>query len=183
MQGGPCSPPTSAAAKPKPMMASLAFTPLVSVWGSYVDLLPLVALPIFLWPLLAFSCLFVLAASVVYLLVHGSLSVELYTMSRSTDRSATGDCPSLPWRALSATTIFGVAALCRSFLFMCSRPEINGLDSFLELLESRQDRSRRTRGLLTGIDPLYSTNILCLCLIAARTSIADMGLIRQSRTI
>ncbi|GFF66833.1 phosphate acyltransferase [Aspergillus lentulus] len=70
-------------------------------------------------------------------------------MSRSTDRSATGDCPSLPWRALSATTIFGVAALCRSFLFMCSRPEINGLDSFLELLESRQDRSRRTRGLLT----------------------------------
>ncbi|GAQ06380.1 lysophosphatidylcholine acyltransferase [Aspergillus lentulus] len=35
-------------------------------------------------------------------------------MSRSTDRSATGDCPSLPWRALSATTIFGVAALCRS---------------------------------------------------------------------
>ncbi|GFF90657.1 lysophosphatidylcholine acyltransferase [Aspergillus udagawae] len=70
-------------------------------------------------------------------------------MSRSTDRSATGDCPSVPWRALSATTIFGVAALCRSFLYMCSRPEINGLESFLELLESRQNTSRRTRGLLT----------------------------------
>jgi hypothetical protein len=84
-------------------------------------------------------------------LSHGFFSVGLYTMSRSTDSSATGDCPSLPWRALSATTIFGVAALCRSFLFMCSRPEINGLDHFLQLLESRQDTSRRTRGLLTGM--------------------------------
>jgi hypothetical protein len=90
-------------------------------------------------------------------LVHGFFSVELYTMSRSTDRSATGDCPSVPWRALSATTIFGVAALCRSFLYMCSRPEINGLETFLELLESRQNTSRRTRGLLTGINPLYSS--------------------------
>jgi hypothetical protein len=43
VQGGPCSPPTSAAAKQKPMKASLAFTPLVSVWGGYVGLLPLVA--------------------------------------------------------------------------------------------------------------------------------------------
>lgn len=124
-----------------------------------------------------------LASSSAAVFVHGFFSVELYTMSRSTDRSATGDCPSLPWRALSATTIFGVAALCRSFLYMCSRPEINGLESFLELLESRQDVSRRTRGLLTGIDPLYSTEFPCFCLIAWRTSIADMGLIRQYRTI
>jgi monolysocardiolipin acyltransferase len=52
---------------------------------------------------------------------------------------------------MSSTTIFGVAALCRSFLYMCSRPEVNGLDSFLELLDSRSDPSQRTKGLLTGI--------------------------------
>ncbi|KAL3259715.1 uncharacterized protein BO96DRAFT_407559 [Aspergillus niger CBS 101883] len=71
-------------------------------------------------------------------------------MSRSTDSGgATADAPSLPWRALSSTTIFGVAALCRSFLFLCSRPQANGLDQFLELLDSRSDPSQRTRGLLT----------------------------------
>ncbi|EAW14330.1 tafazzin [Aspergillus clavatus NRRL 1] len=70
-------------------------------------------------------------------------------MSRSKDPSATGDCPSLPWRALSATTILGVAALCRSFLFMCNNTEINGLGPFLELLEARKDPSQRTKGLLT----------------------------------
>lgn len=72
-------------------------------------------------------------------------------MSRATDSGATGDAPSLPWQATSATTIFGVAALCRSFLYMCSRPEVHGLDSFLEVLDSRQDPSQRTRGLLTGM--------------------------------
>jgi monolysocardiolipin acyltransferase len=51
---------------------------------------------------------------------------------------------------MSSTTIFGVAALCRSFLFLCSRPEVHGLDSFLELLDSRRDPATRTRGLLTG---------------------------------
>lgn len=73
-------------------------------------------------------------------------------MSRSTDSGgATADAPSLPWRALSSTTIFGVAALCRSFLYLCSRPQANGLDQFLELLDSRSDPSQRTRGLLTGM--------------------------------
>nr|QKG86313.1 hypothetical protein [Aspergillus sp. FM242] len=70
-------------------------------------------------------------------------------MSRATDSGATGESPSLPWRAMSATTIFGVAGLCRSFLYLCSRPEVHGLGSFLELLDSRQDPSQRTRGLLT----------------------------------
>ncbi|KAL5361117.1 hypothetical protein BJX96DRAFT_151431 [Aspergillus floccosus] len=70
-------------------------------------------------------------------------------MSASVDSGATADSPSLAWRAMSSTTIFGVTALCRSFLFLCSRPEVHGLDSFLELLNSRQDPAARTRGLLT----------------------------------
>ncbi|KAL4933291.1 uncharacterized protein BDV17DRAFT_279071 [Aspergillus undulatus] len=72
-------------------------------------------------------------------------------MSRPTDSSsgATGESPSLFWRSLSSTTILGVAALCRSFLYVCSRPEAHGLEPFLELLESRKDPSQRTKGLLT----------------------------------
>ncbi|KAB8264389.1 hypothetical protein BDV32DRAFT_117697 [Aspergillus pseudonomiae] len=70
-------------------------------------------------------------------------------MSGERDSGATGDCPSLPWRVMSSVTVFGVAALCRSFLYTLSRPEVNGLDSFLELLDSRSDPSQRNRGLLT----------------------------------
>ncbi|KOC13428.1 tafazzin [Aspergillus flavus AF70] len=70
-------------------------------------------------------------------------------MSGDRDSGATGECPSLPWRAMSSATIFGVAALCRSFLYTLSRPEVNGLESFLELLDSRSDPSQRKRGLLT----------------------------------
>lgn len=66
------------------------------------------------------------------------------------DSGATAECPSLPWRLLSQTTLIGVGALCRGFLFGLSNPEINGLDSFLEILEERKDPAQRTRGLLTG---------------------------------
>ncbi|KAL5333240.1 hypothetical protein BJX70DRAFT_392342 [Aspergillus crustosus] len=70
-------------------------------------------------------------------------------MSRPTDTGATGERPSLFWRSLSATTITGVTALCRSFLFVCSRPQTHGLEEFLELLDSRKDASQRKKGLLT----------------------------------
>jgi hypothetical protein len=40
--------------------------------------------------------------------------------------------------------------LCRAFLFYMSTPEINGLESFMELLDSRSDPDKRTRGLITG---------------------------------
>ncbi|KAL4973450.1 hypothetical protein BDW66DRAFT_162081 [Aspergillus desertorum] len=70
-------------------------------------------------------------------------------MSQSTNSGATGESPSLFWRSLSSTTILGVAALCRGFLYACSRPETHGLEQFLELLESRKDPSQRTKGLLT----------------------------------
>ncbi|OJJ01726.1 hypothetical protein ASPVEDRAFT_41314 [Aspergillus versicolor CBS 583.65] len=70
-------------------------------------------------------------------------------MSRQTDSGATGESPSLFWRSLSATTIFSVAGLCRSFLYGCSYPETHGLEQFLQLLESRKDPSQRKKGLLT----------------------------------
>ncbi|KAL4785428.1 hypothetical protein BJX76DRAFT_347062 [Aspergillus varians] len=79
-------------------------------------------------------------------------------MSRPTDSGATGESPSLFWRSLSSTTILGVAALCRSFLYVCSRPETHGLEPFLDLLESRKDPSQRTKGmddpLMWGFLPL-----------------------------
>ncbi|KAL4820318.1 hypothetical protein BDW67DRAFT_172998 [Aspergillus spinulosporus] len=70
-------------------------------------------------------------------------------MSQPTDSGATGESPSLFWRSLSSTTILGVAALCRGFLYACSRPETHGLEQFLELLDSRKDPSQRKKGLLT----------------------------------
>ena len=70
-------------------------------------------------------------------------------------QGATGDRPSLPWRAMSAMTMFDVAALSRAFLFFACQTEVNGLDSFLQILESRKDPSQRTRGLLTGERRLY----------------------------
>lgn len=71
-------------------------------------------------------------------------------MSSEGDSGATAECPSLPWRLTSSATMFGVGALCRAFLHGLSHPEINGLDAFLEILESRKDPSQRTKGLLTG---------------------------------
>ncbi|PLN80971.1 tafazzin [Aspergillus taichungensis] len=71
-------------------------------------------------------------------------------MSRASDAGAdTGDTPSLAWRASSSATILGVVSLCRAFLYACSRPETHGLDSFLEILDSRQDPTKRTKGLIT----------------------------------
>lgn len=63
---------------------------------------------------------------------------------------ATTDKPSSLWRAWSSATMFEIGALCRAFLLYASTPEINGLESFMELLDSRSDPSKRTRGLITG---------------------------------
>lgn len=57
--------------------------------------------------------------------------------------------PSLPWRAVSSTTLGMVGFLSRSFLFAFNRTEVRGLDGFLEILDSRKDEKSRTRGLLT----------------------------------
>ncbi|KAL1972759.1 hypothetical protein VTN31DRAFT_7173 [Thermomyces dupontii] len=62
---------------------------------------------------------------------------------------ATTDRPSTWWRAASSMTMWQVGALCRGFLLGFCKLEVNGLDRFLELLESRRDPSKCTRGLLT----------------------------------
>ena len=74
---------------------------------------------------------------------------------------------------MSSATIFGVAALCRSFLYTLSRPEVNGLESFLELLDSRSDPSQRKRGLLTGTVPAFF-----VFPTMARAGMADLIILR-----
>lgn len=67
------------------------------------------------------------------------------------DSGATADCPSVPWRAMSNATMWGVAGLCRAFLSCLSYAEIHGGEAFMALLDSRQDPSQRSKGLITGI--------------------------------
>jgi hypothetical protein len=60
-------------------------------------------------------------------------------------------------------TMFEIGALCRAFLLGVSTLEVNGLERFMELLDSRRDPSKRTRGLITGI--LFgSTEMLGSCI-------------------
>lgn len=59
--------------------------------------------------------------------------------------------PSLPWRASSAIVMGVSATLCRAFLYGGNRVKVNGLDGFLNLLESRADVEGRQRGLITGL--------------------------------
>lgn len=47
-------------------------------------------------------------------------------------------------------TMTEIGALCRGFLLGLSKLEVNGLQSFTELLDSRRDPATRTRGLITG---------------------------------
>ncbi|KUL91904.1 hypothetical protein ZTR_01453 [Talaromyces verruculosus] len=62
---------------------------------------------------------------------------------------ATTERPSAWWRACSSMTMFEIGALCRGFLLGLSKLEVNGLERFTELLDSRRDPSKRTRGLIT----------------------------------
>lgn len=48
-------------------------------------------------------------------------------------------------------TMFEIGALSRAFLLATRTAELNGLESFVQLLESRWDPSKRTRGLVTGM--------------------------------
>lgn len=73
-----------------------------------------------------------------------------FTLS-TMDSNATAEAPSLPWRALSNTTMWGVAGLCRGFLSVFCHAECHGKEAFTELLDSRHDVSQRTRGLITGM--------------------------------
>ncbi|KAK0343496.1 Lyso-phosphatidylcholine acyltransferase [Friedmanniomyces endolithicus] len=57
--------------------------------------------------------------------------------------------PSLPRRVVTAANIGVVGFICRTFLYGLNSTEAPGLDHFLELLDSREDERRRTRGLIT----------------------------------
>jgi hypothetical protein len=61
------------------------------------------------------------------------------------------EAPSAPWRAASALTMGAVGLLCKGFLSGFSRVETHGMEAFLELLDAREDVSRRERGLITGM--------------------------------
>lgn len=74
--------------------------------------------------------------------------------------SGTRDQPSALWRAWSSMTMLEIGALCRAFLFAASTTEIHGLESFLKLLNSRQDYATRNRGLLTGIPPPFYGSVV-----------------------
>lgn len=61
--------------------------------------------------------------------------------------------PSLPWRAVSSTTLGMVGFLSRTFLYAFNKTEVRGLDRFIEILDSRKDETARTKGLITGTQP------------------------------
>ncbi|KAJ5665845.1 uncharacterized protein N7477_008293 [Penicillium maclennaniae] len=65
------------------------------------------------------------------------------------ESGATADSPSFAWRAMSNTTMWGVAGLCRAFLSALSTAEVHGGEAFTALLDSRKDPSQRTKGLIT----------------------------------
>ncbi|KPI39316.1 Lysophosphatidylcholine acyltransferase [Cyphellophora attinorum] len=57
--------------------------------------------------------------------------------------------PSLFWRTASQATLLGTATLCRLFLYGLNKTEVHGFPAFYELLRSRDDPTKRERGLLT----------------------------------
>ena len=65
--------------------------------------------------------------------------------------------PSLPWRIGSAAVIGAAGSISRAFLYGLNKTEAPGLDRFLEVIESRRDVQKRTRGLLTGKPPKFIT--------------------------
>lgn len=57
--------------------------------------------------------------------------------------------PDLGSRAGSVLVMGAVGILVRSFMYGLSRPQVNGLDKFLELLDERRNVNERQRGLIT----------------------------------
>lgn len=57
--------------------------------------------------------------------------------------------PDLSHRVGSRLVMGAVGILVRSFMYGLSKPQINGLDKFLELLDERRNINERQRGLIT----------------------------------
>ena len=67
--------------------------------------------------------------------------------------SETTDCPqalSLPWRFGSAAIMGAVGTLTRIFMHGPNSQRVYGLDDFLNVVDDREDISKRKRGLITG---------------------------------
>lgn len=77
--------------------------------------------------------------------------------------------PSALWRTLSSTVMFNVGGLCRAFLLLCSKTEVNGLEPFLELVDSRRDPTMRERGLVTGE---FDAMLMCRVALCFETRMA-----------
>ena len=61
--------------------------------------------------------------------------------------------PSGPWRA-TATFVMGVTgSLFRGLMYGANRPDVHGLEKFLQVLDDRKDVKKRERGLITGMNP------------------------------
>lgn len=58
--------------------------------------------------------------------------------------------PSLPWRIGSAAVMGFIGSLTRVFMNVPNTQEAHGLNKFLDLIDEREDISRRKRGLVTG---------------------------------
>lgn len=74
-------------------------------------------------------------------------------MGSTTGREGDSDAPvpSLSWRLGSAALMGVMGSLTRLFMHGANTQDSNGLDRFLELVDSREDPSRRKKGLITGL--------------------------------
>ena len=59
--------------------------------------------------------------------------------------------PGLGWRGASAATIAFTGALAKAFVRIACSTEVNGLQSFVKLLNDRENVKERDRGLITGL--------------------------------
>lgn len=57
---------------------------------------------------------------------------------------------SLPWRIGSVIVMGGIGTLVRAFMNLPNTQWTHGLDSFLNLVDDREDVGKRKRGLITG---------------------------------
>ena len=74
-------------------------------------------------------------------------------MGSTTDREGDNNAPlpSLSWRLGSSALMGIMGSLTRLFMHGANTQDSHGLDHFLELVDSREDPSRRQNGLITGL--------------------------------
>ena len=87
--------------------------------------------------------------------------------------------PGLGWRAASTATIAFTGFLAKAFARIACSTEVHGLESFVRLLNDRENVKERDRGLITGTSelqkmvlvgsiltmPQFQTTSACMCLL------------------